>query len=88
MATQIIELFEVQQWDGGERHNHDCYATTETVATEIAGQHGLVLKRKFVVHDTTTDYKAWKNGDIKRQAMAKLSPLEIAALGLENTNDK
>lgn len=82
MTTRIIDCFEVQQWDGGERHNHECYIANEKAAKAIAGQHGLVFAKSFIIHDDESDYKHWKSGKIREQALAKLSREEQIALGL------
>lgn len=34
MTTRIIECFDVQQWDGGDRTNHYCFMANEKDAKE------------------------------------------------------
>lgn len=80
--TKIIECWEVQRWDGGERHNHHCYVETEITAKEIAGVHDIVIRREFIIHETKTAYDEWHNGKLKEKALAKLTPEERKVLGL------
>lgn len=45
MGTKFIECYDVQLWDGGDRHNHECYIVNKEDAQTIAGQHGAVYKK-------------------------------------------
>lgn len=83
MTTKFIECFDVQLWDGGDRTNHECYVMHEGAAKKIAGQHGSVIKKTFLIHDNEQDYRDFKNGEVKRQALEKLTDIEIAALGIK-----
>lgn len=83
MTTRLIECYDVQLWDGGDRHNHHCYMMDEGSAHKIAGTHGQVYKKQIIVHDTEQDYRDFKNGEVKRKALAKLTDVEIAALGIK-----
>jgi hypothetical protein len=82
MTTRIIECFDVQHWDGGERHNHHAYIVDENDAKVVAGEHGLLIKRTFVIHDNLADYQHHKSDELKRTALAKLTPEERIVLGL------
>lgn len=83
MATRIIECFDVQRWDGGDHTNHYCFIANEKDAKYVAREeHGSYFKRDFVVHDNIADLQHWNNGELKRQALAKLTTAEKIALGL------
>lgn len=82
MATTVIEVYDVQEWDGGDRQIHKCYIVNKEDAEELAGKHGAVVKRSLVIHDTKADYLELAQGEIKRRALEKLTPLERQALGL------
>lgn len=82
MTTRIIECYDVQRWDGGDRTNHYCFMTTEKDAKEVAGEHGHIVKRDFVVHESIADLQHWNSGELKRKALAKLTIAEKIALGL------
>lgn len=84
MTTRIIECFDVQHWDGGDRHNHHAYVVSEQDAKKIAGQYGTTIKRTFIVHDTMVDYKHHTSEELRRTALAKLTKQERVALGLES----
>lgn len=81
MATKVIECFEVQDWDGGERHNHSYYIESEPDPMMIKQSHAICIRRKFVIHETVDDLQLWKSGDLKKKALEKLTPEERAALG-------
>lgn len=83
MATTLINCFDVQRWDGGERTVHECYVTDKVSASNIAGMHGSVVEKTFIIHDNQDDYNDFKNGEVKKRALAKLSDIELAALGLK-----
>lgn len=83
MTTRLIECFDVQQWDGGDRTIHAGYIVNESDAKDIAGQHGYVHKVKIIIHDNKQDFKDFKEGEVKRKALAKLTDIEIAALGIK-----
>jgi hypothetical protein len=80
--TKIIECYDVQLWDGGDRHYHECYVVDKDDAKAIAGQHGAVYKRTFIIHESKEEYEFLKSGELKKQALAKLTVEERNALGL------
>lgn len=82
MTTRIIDCFEALQWDGGERQVHECYVNNYKDAKAIAGEHGAVVAKTFIIHDSAHDYNHWKSGKIREAALAKLSREEQIALGL------
>lgn len=82
MTTRIIEAYDVHRWDGGDGAKHYCYMSNEKDAIEVAGENGYYVKLDFVVHESITDLQYWNNGEIKRQALAKLTTAEKIALGV------
>jgi hypothetical protein len=54
----------------------------ESDAKTIAGKHGAVYNKKFIIHESKSDYDNVKNGEIKRQALTKLTDLERSVLGI------
>lgn len=82
MTTRIIECFDVHRWDGGDRNVHYCYMLNEKDAKEVASKHGSYFKCTFVVHETVEDLQHWNSGELKRQALEKLTTAEKIALGL------
>lgn len=83
MTNKLIECFDVQLWDGGDLTNHECYMMNENAAKRVAGQHGSVIKKTFIIFDDDQDYRDFKDGEVKRQALEKLTDIEIAALGIK-----
>lgn len=82
MATQIITVYEVYKWDGGDRQPHYAYLTNEEEAKKLTTPQDYMGKREFIIHDTAQDVKDFKGGEVKRRALAKLTKEEINALGL------
>jgi hypothetical protein len=82
MTTTIIKAFEVLRWDGGEFHRHHCYIADEVEASKLAGPHDLVKPVRFIIHDTADDAISYHQGKIREQAIAKLTDVERAALGI------
>ena len=84
MTTKIIEIYDVQRWDGGDRHNHECYVASEEEAQLYLGvdnKFDNFYKRTFVVHDTAQEAREYKDGAVKAQALAKLTEIERKSLG-------
>lgn len=82
MATQVITVWDLQRWDGGEYHRHYAYLTNEEEANKMKGTGSHVVKMEIIIHDTQQDVLDFKNGEVKRRALAKLTKEEIKALGL------
>lgn len=81
---QIIECWNIQDWDGGERHNHVFYITSEEEkeAYLAKNKHSLAFKQTLVVFDTLEEREANTTAKLRESALAKLTPLERKALGL------
>lgn len=80
---QILKLYSVQEWDGGDRHNHKFYLTSKDEADLYLKDHKFdaVFKQTFEIFDTLAEYQEWKSGKVKDRALAKLTPEERRALG-------
>lgn len=81
MTIRVIEAYAVSRWDG-LRANHYCYMSNEKDAIEVAGEKGHYVKSDFVIHESISDLQHWNSGELKRQALAKLTTAEKIALGL------
>lgn len=81
---KIIECWSVQAWDGGERHNHIFYVTSEEEKNKYLAEHKFDTAYKQTMHifDTLEEYELSKSNKLKEQALAKLTDLEKKALGL------
>lgn len=82
---QVLQLYRVHQWDGGERTNAtDIYFTEQKAADDYkaANKFDTVIKNNLVLCASLDEYESFKLNAIKERAMSKLSVEEKYALGL------
>ena len=82
---KIIKCWDIQVWDGGERHNHKYYVATKEAADEwIANnKYDTVFENEFVILDSWDELQEYKNGELRKRALAKLTAEEQVVLGLK-----
>lgn len=82
---QIIKCWDIQVWDGGDRHNHRYYVATKEAADEwkFRNKYDEVYEKEFVILDDLGEVEAFKNGQLRKQALAKLTDAEKVVLGLK-----
>jgi hypothetical protein len=82
---QIIKCWDIQTWDGGDRHNHKYYVKTEEDARAWLekNKYDAIYECEFVILDDLTEVEAFKNGQLRKQALAKLTDAEKVVLGLK-----
>lgn len=82
---QIIKCWDIQTWDGGDRHNHKYYvATKEAADAWIAkNKYDSVNEREFVILDSLDELTEYENGELRKRALAKLTEAEKKVLGLK-----
>lgn len=81
-----IRVWDVQRWDGGERHNHDFYLQHEAATQDklkLYDPHGLFLDRTLIIVEALNEIPLLKAEKIRQGALAKLNAQERKALGLE-----
>ncbi len=80
---QILKLYDVQSWDGGDRHNHKFYLTSKAEADKymLGNKYDAVYEKTIEVFDTLEEWKEWNTGKVKERALSKLTPEERRALG-------
>ena len=81
---KIIKCWDIQVWDGGDRHNHKYYVTTKEAADEWKAKNKFdeVYEKEFVILDSWDELEAYKNGELRKRALAKLTDAERKVLGL------
>lgn len=83
---QVIDVWNVQTWDGGERHNHHFYlaqkAATEQQLKEW-DKHGAFFRQSLIVLGSLNEIPEFEQENIRQRALAKLTPVEREALGLK-----
>ena len=81
---QVIKCWDIQAWDGGDRHNHKYYVATEEAAKEwkFRNKHDIYFAQEFVILDDLAEVEEYKLHQTRQRALAKLTPEEKKALGL------
>ena len=82
---QIIKCWDIQTWDGGDRHNHKYYVATKEAADAwlSKNKYDSVNEREFVILDSLDELTEYENGELRKRALAKLSEAEKKVLGLK-----
>ncbi|MCK9369209.1 hypothetical protein M0R04_04660 [Candidatus Dojkabacteria bacterium] len=84
---EIVELFEIGVWDGGER-NVVKFAFSNQEAAESYKEmpkhkHDTIIKKQIKVYSSLNDYHNNSDEAIKARALSKLTPEEKLVLGLK-----
>jgi len=82
---QIIKCWDIQVWDGGERHNHRYYVATKEAADEwmAKNKYDMVYEHNMIILDDLNEIEAYKNGELRKHALAKLTDEDKIVLGLK-----
>jgi len=82
---QIIKCWDIQVWDGGDRHNHRYYVKTKEAADAWMekNKYDTVYETEFVILDDLSELQAYKDGELRKRALAKLTDAEKVVLGLK-----
>lgn len=81
---RLLRLHQVHRWDGGDRTcpRGECFESEE-LAEQVCGLGGSVHPLVLRVFESVDDFKANTAQEIRKRALAKLTPEEIDALGVE-----
>lgn len=80
---QIMNLFRLDRWDGGDRHiPTNYYFKDKDVADAAKGQHGQIMPATIVICEHPDDVKNMDNVDTMTRALKKLSNKEREMVGL------
>lgn len=82
---KIIKCWDIQVWDGGDRHNHKYYVSTKETADEWMKKntYDTVYEKEMVILDSWDELQDYKNGELRKRALAKLTEEERIVLGLK-----
>lgn len=82
---QVIECYELQTWNGGSGYDFAAFVKDEASAQEWKQKHKMdrIVKRLIVVYDDVADLEANNKKELRKRALAKLTPEERDALGLD-----
>jgi hypothetical protein len=81
---QIIKCWDIQVWDGGDRHNHRYYVSTKEAADEwiARNKYDTTFETEFVILDDLAEVEEYKLHQTRQRALAKLTAEEKKALGV------
>lgn len=79
-----FEVYDIQQWDGGERHNHKFYLASKEEAEKYIAEnkYDRFDHKVLVVFDTVEEAKDNDLKTVRERVIAKLTPLERRAMGV------
>ena len=82
---KIITVWDIQVWDGGDRHQHKYYVASKEAADEWMKENkfDFVTTKDLVVFDDLEDIKSFETGEVRRRALEKLTDAEKIALGVK-----
>ncbi len=82
---KIINCWDIQVWDGGDRHNHKYYVATKEAADAWMKKntYDAVYEKQFIILDSYDELMDYKNGEARKRALAKLTEEDKIALGLK-----
>jgi hypothetical protein len=83
---QIINFWDIQVWDGGDRHFHKHYVSTKAAADAWMSKnpYDLIQEVELVIFDDMDELQDHANGEVRKRALAKLTAEEKIALGLKD----
>ena len=79
-----INCWAVEVWDGGDRHNLKFYVKTKEEAEKwkVKNPHDFIHEKNFIIFDTIEEAQENDLAKVRERVLAKLSPIERKALGL------
>lgn len=81
---KIVKCYSVQVWDGGDKHYHRYYVASKEEADKhmATNKYDHVTPVTIVIFDSYEEYLSSKKGELRKQALAKLTEEEKHILGL------
>ena len=80
-----IEYWDIEVWDGAERHNRKFSVASESEAKRwlVANKYDNIIKHTLTVFDTLEEAMENDLAAVRKRLLTKLSPLEKQALGIK-----
>lgn len=80
-----FDVYDIQQWDGGERHNHKFYLASKDEAEKYIAQnkYDRYDHKVMIVFDTVNEAAENDLKTVRARVIARLTPLERRALGVD-----
>ena len=82
---KILKVWDIQVWDGGDRHTHKYYVATKEAADEWIekNKYDMIYEKEIVILDSWDELQDYKNGELRKRALAKLTEEERIVLGVK-----
>ena len=82
---KIVQCYDIQVWDGGDRTNHKYYVSSQEAADQWLAKHRFdtVTSREFIIFDDLAEIEDYDKGEARKRALAKLTPEDKIALGIK-----
>lgn len=84
---QALELWEIHEWDGGDRTNATGKFFTNKEAADaykVKRPHDYIYHRVLILVDNMEDLAAHTHTEMRKRALAKLSPEDKLILGIKD----
>lgn len=80
-----IEVYDIQQWDGGSLHRHKFYLASKDEAEKYVAEnkYDLYNHKVLIVFDTVEEARENDIKTVRARVIAKLTPLERRAMGVD-----
>jgi hypothetical protein len=81
---QILKYWDIQRWDGGERHSHFAFVESKEVANRWRAKHkhDVAESRRFLILESMEELEEYAGGALRMKALQKLSDAEKFVLKL------
>lgn len=87
----VANVFSAQAWDGGERHNHEFFLSSQKAVDDFKAtlgpnnQHYYTFSsQKLVIAHSAAQIQEYKTGEMRRRALAKLTAEDKVILGIKD----
>lgn len=82
----IIKVWDIQVWDGGDRHHHKYYVSNKETADIWMERHpqDWVSEFELTMFDTIEQLDDIISGETRKRALAKLTKEDKIALGIKD----
>lgn len=80
---KTFTAWSIEVWDGGDRHNPRYLVSNKAAADgwKAKNSYDLIVEKNMIIFDSLAEIEDFENGEIKKQALAKLTEVEKRALG-------
>lgn len=81
---QLLKLWDIQCWDGGERHNSRYLVSDKSIGDKWLQhhKHDIIWEKEIIILESWDELENYRNGKVREAALAKLTDIEKKVLGL------